>query len=193
MAPIPRRQNYQLGRITFNINQNKKMKLEIKSLKSMQGHDCLAFSLNLYIDGKRSMTVRNDGNGGGHCYESLKWEDAFPQADFDRLKKMADALPMEVTDMKNDDGTFFEYQPDVDSIIDELIDRSMASKQLKKLMRTKTLAVEGEDVISWSGPPSGKFSYKGEEKELREIVGSRHPKATILNDLPFDEAFELWK
>lgn len=39
------------------------MKLEIKSLKSMQGHDCLAFSLNLYIDGKRSMTVRNDGNG----------------------------------------------------------------------------------------------------------------------------------
>ncbi len=63
MAPIPCRQNYQLGRITFNINQNKKMKLEIKSLKSMQGHDCLAFSLNLYIDGKRSMTVRNDGNG----------------------------------------------------------------------------------------------------------------------------------
>ena len=139
------------------------------------------------------MTVRNDGNGGGHCYESLKWEDAFPQADFDRLKKMADALPKEVTDMKNDDGTFLEYQPDVDSIIDELIDRSVVGKKLKRLMRTKTLAVEGEDVISWNGLPNKQFREKGEMMELREIVGSRHPKATILNDLPFDEALELWK
>ncbi|NKB52584.1 MAG: hypothetical protein GKR97_10215 [Rhizobiaceae bacterium] len=160
------------------------MKLEIKNLKTMQGHDCLAFSLTLYIDGKRSMTVRNDGNGGCHFYE-------LGNPDYNKLKKMADALPMVVTDIKNSDGTFFEYQPDVDHIIDRLIDKTLASKKLKRLMKKKTVVIEDSEVSSWSGLPNKQFREKGKLMELRDIIAGEYPNATILNELAFDDAVEL--
>ena len=173
------------------------MKLQIKNLKHMDGHDCMAFSLTLYIDGKKSMTVRNDGNGGGHLYDSLK--ENFCQKDFNKLKEMADGLPKEVTDMKNADGTFFEYQPDVDSIIDGLIYDSIDLKTLKRDLKKKTLIhdfEDGRDVINafsikWEDRAK-QYKWRGEEgrKSLEQKITH---KQTVLNELPIEEALELYK
>ena len=175
------------------------MKLQIKNLKHMDGHDCMAFNLTLYIDGKKSMTVRNDGNGGCHFYESTKMDEHFPQSDYDKLKEMADGLPKEVTDMKNDDGTFFEYQPDVDSIIDGLIYDSIDLKKLKGDLKKQTLIhdfEDGRDVINafsikWEDRAK-QFKWKGEEgrKSLEQKITH---KQTVLNALPIEEAFQLYK
>ena len=50
------------------------MEITIKNLKTAEfaSHETLCFSATVYVDGVRSFTAENDGNGGCNFYHPVK-------------------------------------------------------------------------------------------------------------------------
>lgn len=180
------------------------LKLELKNVKIWAGPDGPVFQASLYIDGKKSGVVSNQGFGGPNEYHEIKKED------LERLDAYCASIPPKETDIKNKDGSPWMYQMDSEGLVDHLLQEWEDKKELKKCLKRGTVVhkiIDGKDAIieykiKWEDRTK-QFKWKGESerKSLEQklcFVSSGTPargishKDTVLNLLPFEEALELF-
>jgi len=125
------------------------MKIELKSIKHMDGHEGIAFSAKLYIDGKRVGNVRDDGNGG----EVYIWIDPA----FKKLEKEAREWALGLPPIKwvTKEKTY-SFDSDLEMVVNNLFDEYLKKKEASAMLRlSKKYIIWGNDnyykKVSWKG------------------------------------------
>ncbi len=106
-----------------------KLKIEVKAVKYMPGHDADAMSCNLYVNGKKAAAVFDDSWSGGYIYSEVD-EELF--AIFDKHVK---ALPpINVKDLLGTkEDSFMEESHD--TVIGSLVDKFEFDKAERAMVR----------------------------------------------------------
>jgi hypothetical protein len=122
------------------------MKIELKAFKYYKNfsEETNAFTANIYIDGKKTAYAKNDGRGG--CtYYSIASVDAETKSRLKFAEDYCKSLPKIVTDIKTKDGTFFSYDPTLESVIDDLVTKEIQKKFLISLSGRSKVAFQDSD------------------------------------------------
>ena len=158
------------------------MKLELKSIKYVKfmSRETACYEGKIYVDGKFFATAINDGQGGPDAYHRNlnykgDWRAKFKEIDafFARLPKMPSPYFPE------------GMEQTLELWCGEQLDRQLAKRDLQRLFKTKILYTNSSYDTT-----GGHLYTTGFENERRLKV--RDPSAKILNDLPFDEALEIY-
>jgi hypothetical protein len=153
------------------------MRLELKAIKyaKFMSQETACYEGKIYVDGKFFATAINEGQGGPDAFHRNlnykgDWNAKFKEIDafFARLPKLDS-----------------EYFPDGMEQTLELwcgkqLDRHLAKRDLYRLFKTKILYTEDGSTMYTTG------------FENNERIKVREPRPTILNDLPFEEALEIY-
>lgn len=137
------------------------------------------FSATVCIDGKASFLVKNRGTGGSNHYDSLAHESV--ENVIKEACTWCDSLPSEITNIKNRDGSFFLFKPDLDSVISDLIHDYLNQKKLLRMLKTKWVFANKGGVFALSK----QAPLHQVERECKTSV--------ILNNLSFESALEMYK
>ena len=106
----------------------KKYKVELKSLKiaSNLSEETIAFTANIYVDGKKVGWAKNGGYGGGTEYR-LEGADLR-----EAVEGWAKTLPDRVSSFNGGDGKPFTYPMDFEAVIDDIVYKKDAENFRKK-------------------------------------------------------------
>ena len=156
------------------------MNLELKNIKhtAWASEETNCYQASVYLDGKPLAIVGNDGRGGcdrQNAHPSFKKEN-FRKSFFDIMTEIDDyfkGLPKK----KYDD---FELDMDLELWCGEQVTRWMCAKELKRHLKKGSMIKDGKDMFIWK------------RHLTSEVLKKHHPKAVILNDMPFDEALTLY-
>ena len=152
------------------------MKIELKNIKHMESlsEETNCYSASLYVDGKKIGDVSNQGHGGPDMFHGD--QDAYNKAE---TWIKANKPPLESS---------FGGDPldmDMELYCGQLLTDWLITKDLKKALSSRVLIIKPDE--------KGIFEFRF--KKVRKVedkhiaaVRSSHPKAIILNDLPFEEA-----
>lgn len=104
------------------------MKLELKNIKFYESmsEETNCFQANLFINGKKIADVRNQGQGGPTDYHVL---------DFKNQQILRDAEAYCLTLPKEKITDTFDFQPTLESKIDDLLEAWLKVKEEKKLLK----------------------------------------------------------
>jgi hypothetical protein len=140
------------------------MKIELRKVSHYPrlSEETAAFNADLYIDGVKRGTVENEGKGG--CNNVHPWQV------MEEINKYAATLPSE--------EMFGRMVPvSGDYLISTILEEHLIEKDLKKLLKKKTVFVIGDKCFEMKLP----HRPKPEEN------------AQVLNDLKFEDALKLYK
>lgn len=154
------------------------MKIELKKInfdaRATEETNC--FSASLYVNGEEIGIVSNKGRGGCDWFSG-------DQEKYDAADKWCKAnIPPR--------KFYGQEQPsDLESYYNELLEDHLVRKEVKKLMKSRILFVNEAGELREAG-------YKGVRKIEQmhiDYFKSRNPGQKILNELPEDEAFQIFK
>ena len=154
------------------------MKVELKNIKYAQfaSEETSCFQATVYINGKRSLIARNDGRGGCNMYDPIS------SGAHTQLEEYAKSLP----EREFGAGMKGSYQPDADTVIEDLLIASLYLKDMKRALKKQILFVKpGSDAV-WS------FSCKPTADNIGTIL-EKNPTYKLLNIMPEDEALAAWQ
>ena len=181
----------------------------LKGLKTFMGMDCPGINANLYYNNKKVAQLIDDGNGG--CL-NINWvykENG--EGEYNRpkyvdnaiiaLKHLEESLPTvtwkEVEEVSgNDYGSDGKYTINDETICNELIDNALKLREFNKLMKKISVLTVNNEIANYkakSDQLSSMITVKGVKKSFRDFVNSEKDVKVLLNDLPTDEAFALYK
>jgi hypothetical protein len=151
------------------------MKLELKNIKhtSWASEETHCYQASLYVDGKPVAIVSNDGRGGAdRDYPHPKFKGDYRAQMRDVSRYFSGLRRTAVT----------EWSPEgMEQCLEfwccDQVNDWLSARELKKKLKAGFLFQFADKV--------GVFAHKTRP--------SRAHKATILNDLPFDEALSIWK
>jgi hypothetical protein len=152
------------------------MKIELKNIKhaDFASEETECFEATIWIDGRRTGTVANDGHGGENRYH--------PYALQEQLDGYGATLPPHICEW---DGSSLPI--DADILIGELLNIALAKKALTRLMSKRVVFSR-----------DGKIYQTGILPNLREFLAS--PDLTnklqadvVLNLQPIESAIELYR
>ena len=151
------------------------MKLELKNIKhtSWASEETHCYQASLYVDGKPVAIVSNDGRGGAdRDYPHPKFKGDYRAQMRDVSRYFSGLRRTAVT----------EWSPEgMEQCLEfwccDQVNDWLSARELKKKLKAGFLFQFADKV--------GVFAHKTRP--------SRAHKATILNDLPFDEALAIWK
>lgn len=145
------------------------MKIEIKNFRPSPAfsEETLAFTARVYVDGKYAFDVKNDGNGGSHYYMGDRDKAAKAEA-------WARSLPPKVYEG-------MELPSDLDLVIDDLVAREMAKKDLKKVLRNHAVFLDLRDGCIYTA-----------KHMLEEQAAQLYGRENVLNLMPFEEALKFY-
>ncbi len=154
------------------------MKLELKNIKhtAWASQETHCYQASLYVDGDPVAIVSNDGHGGAdRYYDHPKFKGFGEVAWYDKMQEVHEyfkSLPNIPSEWCADGlPQKLEYW------CAEQVDDWLSARELKSRLKKQFLFQFADKV--------GVFAHKTRP--------SRAHKATILNDLPFDEALSIWK
>ena len=153
------------------------MKLELKNIKHTEwaSEETHCYQASLYVDGKPVAIVSNDGHGGADRYYDHPKFKGGKSAWCDKMQEVHEyfkSLPNIPSEWCADGlPQKLEYW------CAEQVDDWLSARELKSKLKKQFLFQFADKV--------GVFAHKTRP--------SRAHKATILNDLPFDEALSIWK
>ena len=162
------------------------MKIELKNIKhsAFASHETNCFEASVYIDGVRAGVVSNGGYGGCHDYH--------PTDLALRLNAYANTLPPVVTSMDDprDPSKKFTYEQDADSVIDDLMNANLYSKDLKRALAKKILFV-GDDnkIYETQSMPANNLKIHLTKPNLLETLKAK----AVLNLMPFGDALSIYR
>ena len=151
------------------------MKLELKNIKhtSWASEETHCYQASLYVDGKPVSIVSNDGHGGAdRDYPHPKFKGDYRAQMRDVSRYFSGLRRTAVT----------EWSPEgMEQCLEfwccDQVNDWLSARELKKKLKAGFLFQFADKV--------GVFAHKTRP--------SRAHKATILNDMPFDEALAIWK
>ena len=152
------------------------MKIELKAIQyaAFSSEETNCYTANLYIDGRKIGSVGNDGHGGPDHFRgdhaAFAAADAWCKANLPRWQ-CNDRL----------------IETDLEMRCGELVDAWIGARDLKTALRSKVLLRKPEDGLIYE------VKHRGQVEATMAALRKRHPGATILNALPFDEALTLYR
>ena len=81
----------------------------------------------------------------------------------------------------------FEIEMDLEHVCQDALYDWLDKKTLKKDLNAKFLCQEDKELFAYKKPRG----Y--DEDEFKSVLRNRHPKATCLNFIPFEDALKLYK
>ena len=163
------------------------MKLEIKNLNVCEfaSEETLCFQCTLYMDGQSRMIVSNRGHGGCDEYRPSKKSisnDELNQ-DLKKLETYCKSLPKIPAKLNGQD---LELDVCLESLVQDLIEDYEIKRLLKKKLKKKICLVLDNDLYVIEDNPTARLIQN--TRDIYEPVGY-----TVLNSLPFNEAFPIYK
>lgn len=158
------------------------MKLEI-TLKSIKRHSGLsqethAYTATVYVNGKKWGTVSNAGHGGPDDFHA-------DVGGFSAVREL-EKLVGETYPKQWIGSEYFPKGVDatLEILCQELLENALFEKQWKGRLAKQITVIEEGEVYTWPR------KFAPNEKNLK-TVSEKHPEATILNNLPREQALAL--
>lgn len=158
------------------------MRIEPRNVKyaAFASEETSCFEAAIYIDGKREGTARNDGKGGMTFIQ--------PNALEQRLAAHAATLPAR---------TYGDMTLAVtaDGLIDDLLAEHLIAQDLKRLLRTRIVTVNGGKCYQRTAMPAKVLAeaVTAMRQQDSAAVLKRLDADWILNLCTFDEALRLYR
>jgi hypothetical protein len=148
--------------------------VELKGIKTFRGNEGYGFNATIYVNGVKCMFVIDDANGGCYNYESFIYKNSNADLVKENIKLLNEYIktlpeqPM-VFDGKpyKKDGKIVMLKPDMDSFIDEILNKELIKKEKEKLLK-KMLKLQNTSII-YGIPNSEQFSYIQWNKPLKDL------------------------
>tara|TARA_B100001094_G_C17602736_1_gene517394 strand:- start:45 stop:554 length:510 start_codon:yes stop_codon:yes gene_type:complete len=163
-------------------------KIEIKSLKVYESmsEETNCFNCFIYIDGKKAIYVKNQGQGGDNDYDVsfkyLEQVNKFIYNSFPNIKKEID---------KED---YLQEDFSLELFIDKAINEYFNKKLLKSFERRR----KNEFIIVHDLLDSGEYTYWSLKKlsydKIKDYVlrnNTKYPNPIIINELSLQEGYKL--
>ena len=157
------------------------MKIELKNVKHMESmsEETNCYTATLHADGKKIGQVSNEGHGGPDMFhgdhEAYARAEAWIKENVPPLESSIGGDPLEM---------------DMELFCGQLLETWLISRDLKKSLRSRVVFTEpGRDGIF-------ELRFKGCRKvddRHVQVAREKHPRATILNALPFEEALAIYR
>jgi hypothetical protein len=130
------------------------IKVELKAIKFHQdmSEETNCFSANIYLNGKKVGSVKNQGHGGCNFYDfAFKDKNGEWTRDRESEKILYDWADSQELTYELDGETHEVVYEKLDWVIDNLFDKAMEIKDLKRMCRGGKTAIqlEGDDKNSW--------------------------------------------
>jgi len=167
------------------------MKLELKNIKVHLGlsEETHAYTAMLYADGKKAVEVSNDGHGGcdyqysvnGH---SVKEINGWCKTNLPKWS-LSEAQAGGVVG-----ATEKEFETDLEMWCHHQVNDHLMLKDLKRTIRSRALFIKNDEGEMME------LSFRGVRKynsSMADVVRKQHPDAIVLNELPIEKAFEIYK
>ena len=147
------------------------MKIELKNVRISESlsEETTAFTADIFVDGKKAGYARNDGRGGCTDYRPYPEQRAL----FEKAEKFALTLPKQVSTFM---GKKYEFDSNMERIIDDLIDKILKEKSDKKMQKACLKGIYRGTDGYYTGT-----AYKMPMKEIVRIHGEKgvaHIQAT---------------
>ena len=158
------------------------MKLELKNIKhtSWASEETHCYQASLYVDGEAVAIVSNDGHGGcDRDYAHPKFKGEYRS----KMEEVHESFSVSHHPLhfsyENADGVMIHGSSPqtLEGWCCDAVNDWLSARELKSKLKKQFLFQFADKV--------GVFAHKDRP--------SRAHKATILNDLPFDEALVIWK
>ncbi len=164
-------------------------KIEVKNIShyARGSEETPCYNATVYINGKKSIEVSNDGHGG--CDR----QDTYPNIEERGLVQQADEWCIKTYGkkthkyMSNGKEKSFEIEMDLEHFCHDALYDWLDKKTLKKDLTTKFLCQEDKELFAYKKPKHA------DEDEFRSVLNHRHPKAKCLNFMPFEDALKLYR
>ena len=149
------------------------MKLSLKNIKhtAWASEETHCYQASLYVDGKPVATVSNDGRGGADRYYD------HPNCVYSGRSAWCDKM-QEVHEYFKSLPNTHGMEQCLEFWCADQVNDWLTARELKKKLKKEFLFQFADKV--------GVFAHKTRPSLIAD-------KATILNDLPFDEALAIWK
>jgi len=154
------------------------MKLELKNVKIARNlsRETLAYTATVYVNGKRAVDVSNDGHGGCDMQHRVEGGEHAVEVINDWCKANLPALESEYFP----DG----IEQDLEMWCHEEAERQDLGKTIKAKLGRCIVLRDGDDLWAWTKKKKG----IDREASIRQHIATKYPRATILNDLPLEDA-----
>ena len=151
------------------------MKLELKNIKhsGWASEETYCYQASLYVDGKPVAFVSNDGHGGSDRrspHSSFKGDYRAVMAEVHEYFTTLPVIPTPLFEQG--------FTQELESWCFDQVNDWLTARELKRKLKKEFLFQFADKV--------GVFAHKTRPSLIAD-------KATILNDLPFDEALAIWK
>lgn len=158
------------------------MKVELKNIKyaAFASQETACFEATIYIDGVKSGSVSNDGQGGADSFSPYQIEE--------RLNAYGKTLPKKTYG----EGMDGEYERDAETIVAELLDEYLFDKDVRRLLKNK-IAFVADGKVYTHKPKVIPLAQMLADKPLMEQCIAKWKATAVLNLLPFEEAKTLYK
>jgi hypothetical protein len=113
------------------------MEVTIKRLKTIEGHEGLAFTCEVYCDGKKIGLAHDDGNGGEVDFQLHPYTDANRKLVEQLEAELATRPKVDINIDKLFDGKPMMVQPDLQWAINSAVDTELRKKDAEKMERKK--------------------------------------------------------
>ena len=166
---------------------------EIKGLKTFMGREGYGVNASLYYKGKKIAFIMDSGNGG--CLD-IDYLDGHHRNTPSHITEFLKTLPSFTNKERG-----FEFREDEESrmneedFCNELIDYSLAQKEFKKCLKKVSVLTDDNTIASYKAKSSeldNTYNFKEGKMTFREYVLKDKSVKTILNDLPLDDAFNVY-
>lgn len=155
-----------------------KLDIELKKVRHYPGlsRETEAFTAEVWLDGKKWATAEDDGGGGAILvrtvtggYDEEARVDALCRTTYPRMK-----------------SKYFEdgLEMSLEIVIGQLLSRHIFNKKFRRKLAKQVLAIEDGKIFAWPA------KYKPTPENCGKIA-STHPRATVLNLIPLEQAFDL--
>lgn len=153
------------------------MKIELKSIKyaAFASEETNCYSAALYVNGKKVGTVGNEGRGGADTFHGD--HTAFQRAD--------EWCKANLPKWAGYGGSM--HDTDLEIHCADLLAAHLASRDLKRILKSKIIFIKPADGQLYE------IKHEGMPDHAATEILKRHPRATVLNLLPFDEALNLFR
>ena len=180
----------------------------LKGLKTFMGMDCPGINASLYYKGKKVAFLIDEGNGGClnvewkiECVNDRPTVPAAVKEAKIAMEDLINSLPKvtweEVSEASsNDYGCDGTYDINEETFCNELIDNALKVKEFKKLIKKISVLTVNNEIASYKAKADqldSMITVNGKESTFRNFVNGESDIKLILNDLPTDEAFALYK
>lgn len=142
-----------------------------------------AYAAEIWVDGVHFCNASNEGHGGPDNYDTTKT--TYTWKDVDALSEFCKAnVPAEVYQG-------MELSSSLESVVGDIIQDLLLNREFDKLLKNKLAVVDAKGIISTykvkllQGSP--------ERAAFKARVLAKEPAVRFLEDLPREEAFELFK